>query len=212
MGYEPPRDLGKLGQTLARSQETAVTSVASFLVLGVVAAALLGISWLALLGGVMLAVFGLAIPPLLVFLPWRVSSDLARPAVAGPATTILNLTAGGLIELARLGVVTFLDAQPRDAVWLGLGVHVLNVVLALVLFGVAVLLAPSPSGQEHAMPGRSYSSSYWRGFFGFGRNIVVDVGLSLLLVWSPWLALLTIPVGAVWGALVSSDRPRVPGR
>lgn len=148
-----------------------------------------------------LGVFRLVVPPLLVFLPWRVSSDLAHPDTAGPATTVLNLTGGVLIELARLGVVIFTDAQPRGAVWLGLGVHAVSA-----LFGVAAFLGPSAPGREHAVPGRL--SSYRRDFFGFGRNILVNVGLSLLLVLSPWLAFITIPAGAVWEGLIGrGSRP-----
>ncbi|XVQ89663.1 hypothetical protein ACQP2K_20290 [Microbispora siamensis] len=135
-------------------------------------------------------------------LPGRLSSALADPTLAGPATTVVNLRAGVLIELARLGVVTLGDVELRDAVWLGLGVQLLNVLFGLVLYGMATL-RPSPRDLEQATAGRSDSYSYGQGVLGFSRDTLVQVGLSLLLALIPWLALVTVPVGAIWEALTS---------
>jgi hypothetical protein len=206
MGLTPQSHSWQWGQAQARLKSKAVTEAAPLLVLGVVAAILLGFSWPALLWGLGLAVLAIVTPALLVLLPWRLSSDLTDPSLAGPATTVLNLRAGILIELARLGMVTLQDVQLRDAVWLGLGVQLLNVLLALVLYVGRVILRPSPLDLEQATAGRSDPYSYGRGVLGFGRNTLVQVGLSLLLALSPWLALVTVPVGAVWEALISKDR------
>ncbi|MFG1685428.1 hypothetical protein ACGFNP_35070 [Nonomuraea sp. NPDC049269] len=89
---------------------------------------------------------------------------------------------------------------------MGLGVQLLNVLLALALYGGRVILRPSPLDQEQARAGRSEPHSYEHGVLGFGRNTLVQVGLSLLLALSPWLALVTVPVGAFWEALISKDR------
>ncbi|MEV4110595.1 hypothetical protein [Nonomuraea sp. NPDC049695] len=169
------------------------------------AASLLGFSWPALLWGLGLAILDLVIPGLLVLLPWRLTSDLARPDLAGPATTVLNLTAGILIELARMGVVTLQDMQLRDAVWLGLGVQLIGVLLAFVVYGGRAILRPSPLDLEQAAAGRSDPYSYGRSLAWFGGNALAQVGLSLLLALSPWLALVTVPVGAFWNALIHRD-------
>jgi hypothetical protein len=194
------------GPALARSRENVVTSALPFLVLSVAAAFLFGISWVALLGGVVLSVLDLVIPALLVFASWSLPKRLADLDTAGPANTVLNLVSAVLVELARLGVVVFLSAQLLDAAWLGLGFHIRTMVIAVVMFGVAVLVASSPSDQGDARPGGA--ASYLRGSLGFGRNILLDMGLTLLLVWSPWLAFVTVPVGAVWHTLLTSKRSR----
>ncbi|MFF5208877.1 hypothetical protein [Streptosporangium sp. NPDC000396] len=202
MGLTTQSHSWQWGQARARLQSTLVTQAAPLLVLGVMAAILLGFSWPALLWGLGLAILAAVIPGLLVLLPWRLSSDLAHPTMAGPATTVLSLTAGILVELARLGVVTLQDVQLRDAVWLGLGVQLLNVLLALVLYTGKVVLRPSPLDLEQATEGRSDPYSYGHGVLGFGWSTLAQVGLSLLLALSPWLALVTVPVGAFWEALM----------
>ncbi|MFI9552741.1 hypothetical protein [Nonomuraea endophytica] len=194
------------GLALTRSRVSVVTTALPFLVLGVVAVFLFGISWVALLGGVVLAVLSLVIAPLLLVPPSPLAKYLAHPDTARPANAVLNLTSAALIELARLGVVMFLNAQPRDAAWLGLGAHIPIMVIAVGTFGMAAFLGSSLPSQEDARP--RGAASYLRESFGYGRNILVDAALTLLLVWSPWLAFVTVPAGAVWHALLDSKRPR----
>ncbi|MDP9862108.1 hypothetical protein [Streptosporangium brasiliense] len=214
MGLTPRSHSWQWGKARAQMQVTAVTAAAPLLVLGVVAAILLGFSWRGLLWGLGLATLAAVVPSLLVLLSGRLSSNLADPTLAGPATTVLHLRAGVLLELARLGVVTLQDVQLRDAVWLGLGVQSLNVLVGLVLYAGIVTLRPSPLDLEQAAAGCSDSYSYGQGVLGFGRNTLVEVGLSLLLALSPWLAFVTVPVGAIWEALTGRTQttPRTRAR
>ncbi len=81
------------------------------------------------------------------------------------------------MELARLGVMTLQDVPLRDGVWLGLGVQLLNVLLAFVLYAGRVILRPTPLDLEQARAGRSDPYSYG-GILGFGRNTLVQVRTS----------------------------------
>lgn len=155
-----------------------------------------GILLARVLWGLGLGVLAPVVPPLLVFLPGRLSSSLTDPALARPATSVLLLRAGVLIEFARFGVVTLQDVQLRDAVWLGLGIQFLNVLASLTFYAVKVSLRPSPLDPEQAAAGRADPRSYGQRVFRFGRNTLVEVGLSRLLALSPWLAFVTVPVGA----------------
>ncbi|GAA4947875.1 membrane protein implicated in regulation of membrane protease activity [Nonomuraea thailandensis] len=212
MGVTPRSHSWQWGKARADLQVTAIAAAAPLLVLGIVAAILLGFSWRGLLWGLGLATLAAVAPVLVVLLSRRLSTGLADPTVAGPATTIMNLRAGVLVELARLGVVTLQDVPLRDAVWLGLGVQLFNVLSGLVLYAGRAIIRPSPLDLEQAAAGRSVSHSYGRRVLGFGRSTLVEVGLSLLLALSPWLAFITIPVGSVWEALIGRTRTTTPAR
>ncbi|MEV4104306.1 hypothetical protein AB0J42_29015 [Nonomuraea sp. NPDC049649] len=196
MGLTPQSHSWQWGKARTELQVIAVTAAAPLLILGVGTAFLLGFSWRGFLWDLGLGALTSGVPPLLVFLPGRLSSSLTDPALARPATSVLLLRAGVLIEFARFGVVTLQDVQLRDAVWLGLGIQFLNVLASLTFYAVKVSLRPSPLDPEQAAAGRADPRSYGQRVFRFGRNTLVEVGLSRLLALSPWLAFVTVPVGA----------------
>lgn len=128
-----------------------------------------------------------------MFLVWVLNVESAderkRPAMAVSAA---------VIELARLGLLLWIGAEPADAVWLGLGAGLAPTVLGAV---PGMLRTAQPRPAEHRR---------WFVLLTAVGSPGVNVGFCLLLVWSPWLAVLTVPLGVAFMQLEAPDDEAVP--
>jgi len=161
---------------------------------GVAISLLLGVSWPGLIGGLALGV-------LLFTVPYLVVGALAlwlMPSLAddSPRRMMLSLAViGALAELSRLGLVTLLDADLVEAVWVGFGQQLVGLFIGIVPAVFFVLLRPPQIDQEQAAAGRAHPLSSARTLLWIG-NLLVNIGFTLLVAHGPWLALVTVPAGA----------------
>ena len=167
-----------------------VTVALPLLAFSVLIALLVRISWPALIGGVALCFWPLTLLfGLLPLVFWLRPSLLDNPKLK----TMLPPICGVLIELARLGLVRLLDADLGEAVWLGFGEKLAGVFIGFAPAGLLLLGRPPRFDQDQAAAGRSHASSYARSLLWVG-DLLACIGFSLLTAYSPWLALVTVPV------------------
>jgi hypothetical protein len=92
-----------------------------------------------------------------------------------------------------LGLVRLLDADLGEAMWLGFGEKSASVFIGFAPAGLLLLGRPPRFDQDQAAAGRSQASSYARSLLWVG-DLLVCIGFSLLMAYSLWLALVTVPV------------------
>lgn len=110
-----------------------------------------------------------------------------------------------LVELIRLGLVTWAGLGAVEAAWMGLGTGFLIAVTSLAIFKVAHMAnAVKPDGKDMRgeYPGSLLAP---RRLLPAVAAICQEVGCCLLVAWSPWLVLVTFAVGASQGLFLEDS-------
>jgi hypothetical protein len=127
------------------------------------------------------------------------------PAIAAgalghkPPRAALALFPAAASELLRLGLITWAGLGPVEAAWLGLWIAFLGTTTGLVIFKFAHMVntvAPDGIDMTREHPGSLLAPQR---LLLVVASICREVACCLLVVWNPWLMLLTFAQGASGG-------------
>ncbi|MEV4178207.1 hypothetical protein [Nonomuraea sp. NPDC049709] len=109
-----------------------------------------------------------------------------------PSATAALVTLQAMVELLRVGLVTWADLGAAEAAWMGLWSHLLSLVGGLLFATIAVEVNAArsdPADLTSQYPGSLVSP---RRLLASVSDICNAVAQCLLVAWSPWLVLVII--------------------
>ncbi|MEV6039126.1 hypothetical protein AB0L65_48865 [Nonomuraea sp. NPDC052116] len=142
--------------------------------------------------------------PMPLFLAGEVAVNRRRPVIAAA----LLASPVGIGELLRLAVVSWASAQAVEAAWIGLWTITLTWALGEPMLLNALLTGSAEPRQFRQPAGWDSGPLSPRNVFATLATISREVGLCLLVAWSPWLVLATFAALSASGWLLTSGTGR----